>query len=64
MRAILRTAQQAHFRHVACPGLGTGVGGMPYDEAARQMKIAFHMIIMEGWKQILHPLQAPFANIV
>jgi O-acetyl-ADP-ribose deacetylase (regulator of RNase III) len=63
MRAILRTAQKAHLLHVACPGLGTGVGGMPHEEAARQMNVAFHMIMMEGWKQILHPLQAPFINI-
>jgi len=48
MRAMILTAQRAHLRHVACSGFGTGVGGMPYEEAARQMKVAFHMIIMKA----------------
>jgi O-acetyl-ADP-ribose deacetylase (regulator of RNase III) len=61
MRAMLLTAYRANLIHVACPGLGTGVGGIPYDEAAHQMKVAFQMIIMEEWKNIIHPLQAPFA---
>ena len=29
------------IRRVACPGLGTGVGKMPYHEAARQMALAY-----------------------
>ncbi len=60
MRAVLVAAQKSHLLHVACPGLGTGVGGMAYDEAARQMKTAFNNIMLEEWKQILHPVQAPF----
>jgi O-acetyl-ADP-ribose deacetylase (regulator of RNase III) len=63
MRALLVTATKAHLRHVVCPGLGTGVGGMAYDEAAHQMRVAFQMIVMEGWRQIVHAAQAPFAMI-
>ena len=29
------------IRHLLCPGLGTGVGEMPYPEAARQMATAY-----------------------
>jgi O-acetyl-ADP-ribose deacetylase (regulator of RNase III) len=27
---------------IACPGLGTGIGQMPYTEAARQMALAYN----------------------
>ncbi len=63
MRALLVAAAKANLRHVVCPGLGTGVGGMAYDEAAHQMRVAFQMIVMEGWRQIVHAAQAPFAMI-
>jgi O-acetyl-ADP-ribose deacetylase (regulator of RNase III) len=46
---------------VAVPGLCTGVGGMPADEAALQMRAAYDMVMLGGWKQIIHPIQAPFA---
>ncbi|WP_422930248.1 macro domain-containing protein [Singulisphaera sp. PoT] len=49
------------IRSVAVPGLCTGVGGMPADEASMQMKAAYDMIELGGWKQIGHPIQAPFA---
>jgi O-acetyl-ADP-ribose deacetylase (regulator of RNase III) len=45
---------------LASPGLGTGVGGMPPGESARQMRAAYDMIVGGGWKQIQHPAQAPF----
>jgi O-acetyl-ADP-ribose deacetylase (regulator of RNase III) len=45
---------------VAIPCLDTGVGGMAPDESALQMRAAYDMIIGQGWRSILHPLQAPF----
>jgi O-acetyl-ADP-ribose deacetylase (regulator of RNase III) len=36
-RAALQAASQHGFRSVAFPGMGTGVGGVPKDEAARAM---------------------------
>ncbi len=67
MRAALsavldhNAASPRPIRSVAIPGLGTGVGGMTPDESARQMRAAYDMILLEGWKQIAHPVQAPFA---
>ena len=46
---------------VAVPGLGTGVGGMPADEAGAQMRAAYDMIALEGWRRVVHHVQAPFA---
>jgi hypothetical protein len=34
---------------------------MAADEAAIQMRAAYDMIVLEGWKRIVHPVQAPFA---
>ena len=34
-------AQDPRRRVVACPGLGTGIGRMPFPEAARQMALAW-----------------------
>lgn len=41
--AVDRHNRQAErpIRSVACPGLGTGVGRMPFAEAARQMALAY-----------------------
>ncbi len=67
MRAALVSAlchnkeKSAKIQSVAIPGLCTGVGGMPVAEAALQMRAAYGMIVLEGWKQVLHPVQAPFA---
>jgi O-acetyl-ADP-ribose deacetylase (regulator of RNase III) len=46
---------------LASSGLGTGVGGMSGDEAAGQMRAAFDMIVLQGWRRLVHPMQAPFA---
>jgi O-acetyl-ADP-ribose deacetylase (regulator of RNase III) len=35
-----KTSQQK-ISSVVCPGLGTGIGQVPYTEAARQMAIAY-----------------------
>ncbi|ABW27010.1 macro domain-containing protein [Acaryochloris marina] len=32
---------QTPIRSIACPGLGTGIGRVPYAEAARQMAVAY-----------------------
>jgi O-acetyl-ADP-ribose deacetylase (regulator of RNase III) len=41
--AVRQHNQHSHsqIHTVACPGLGTGIGRVPYDEAARQMAIAY-----------------------
>src|SRR5882762_5247428 len=36
-RAALLAASRSNHQTIAFPGLGTGVGGVPYDEAARAM---------------------------
>ena len=36
-RAALLAASRSSHETIAFPGLGTGVGGVPYDEAARAM---------------------------
>jgi O-acetyl-ADP-ribose deacetylase (regulator of RNase III) len=48
------------IRSVAVPGFGTGVGRMPAEESARQMRAAYDMIVGGGWRAVLHPAQAPF----
>jgi O-acetyl-ADP-ribose deacetylase (regulator of RNase III) len=45
---------------VAVPGLGTGVGGMSPEDSALQLRAAYDMIVAGGWKDVLHPAQAPF----
>lgn len=41
--AVKRHNQQAtqQIKSIACPGLGTGIGRVPYGEAARQMALAY-----------------------
>jgi O-acetyl-ADP-ribose deacetylase (regulator of RNase III) len=39
--AALTTAESVGVQTLACPGLGTGVGHMPVDVCARQMRFAF-----------------------
>jgi hypothetical protein len=46
---------------VAVPGLGTGVGGMAAADSAIQMRAAYDMIVLEKWKEVAHPVMAPFA---
>jgi O-acetyl-ADP-ribose deacetylase (regulator of RNase III) len=67
----LRAALVAVFQHnwdsprpirsLAVPGLCTGVGGMDFGIAARQMRSAFDNVIGGGWKDVVHPAQAPYA---
>lgn len=41
--AIRQHNKQSHkpIQSIACPGLGTGIGRVPYREAARQMAVAY-----------------------
>lgn len=41
--AVRQHNQQSHrpIESIACPGLGTGIGRVPYHEAARQMAVAY-----------------------
>lgn len=41
MRAVLRIMNTANLREVFCPGLGTGVGSIPPQEAAKMMADAY-----------------------
>lgn len=44
VRAHNRTSKP-RIASIACPGLGTGTGGVPADEAARQMTLAYRHLI-------------------
>jgi O-acetyl-ADP-ribose deacetylase (regulator of RNase III) len=46
---------------LAIPGLGTGVGGLGFEEAAEQMRAAYDSIVGGDWRQVVHAAQAPFA---
>jgi O-acetyl-ADP-ribose deacetylase (regulator of RNase III) len=45
---------------LAVPGLCTGVGGMPYGQAARQMRSAYDNVVGGRWMEVVHPAMAPF----
>ena len=68
MRAILANVlrfneSQPHpINSVAIPGLCTGVGGMTAAESANQMRTAYDNIILQGWRRVKHPVQAPYAS--
>lgn len=67
MRAILAAILTHNFtasrkiKSIAVSSLCTGVGGMPYMEAAEQMLTAIHTILDEDWKLAVHPAVAPYA---
>ncbi|MBY0459074.1 MAG: macro domain-containing protein [Gemmataceae bacterium] len=48
------------IRSLAVSGLGTVVGGIDPHEAAGQMRVAYD-VIGGGWKEVVHPVLAPFA---
>jgi O-acetyl-ADP-ribose deacetylase (regulator of RNase III) len=39
-----------HIRTVAFPGMGTGVGRVPFAVCARQMRAAIEEFILDGWQ--------------
>lgn len=45
---------------VATPGLCTGVGAMSANDSASQMRAAYEMIVIDMWRTIGQPAQAPF----
>lgn len=68
MRAVLisildyNQTQHDHIEHVVMSSLCTGVGRMPYLEAAEQLLVAYENIVNDRWKSIIHPAIAPYAN--
>lgn|SRR5262245_7125890 len=44
MRALLNAVRNTDITSVLCPGLGTGAGGVPFDVAARHMRLAYDSI--------------------
>lgn len=60
LRAALIAAGQHGITSLAIPGLCTGVGRMPYDEAAAQLRAAYDSVIGELWRQVVHASLAPF----
>jgi O-acetyl-ADP-ribose deacetylase (regulator of RNase III) len=67
MRAALVAVQRHNrlggfrIRSLAIPGLGTGVGGLGYEDAAAQMRAAYDNVIGGKWQQIVIAAQAPYA---
>lgn len=68
MRAILvavlqhnSTVANEKINHIVLPSLCTGVGGMPFQEAAEQIYTAILTILDNKWKSIVHPAVAPYA---
>jgi O-acetyl-ADP-ribose deacetylase (regulator of RNase III) len=66
MRAVLVAVRQFNQKHshaiqkLAIPALGTGVGGMAYEDAAEQMYMAYRLIMEDTWQHIRHPAMAPY----
>jgi O-acetyl-ADP-ribose deacetylase (regulator of RNase III) len=60
MRAILIAATKEGVGSLACPTLGTGVGGLTPEDAADQMFQAYRLIIMGEFVSVVHSLQAPY----
>jgi O-acetyl-ADP-ribose deacetylase (regulator of RNase III) len=60
MRAILIAATKEGIGSLACPTLGTGVGGLMPDDAADQMFQAYRLIIMGEHAAVVYSLQAPY----
>ena len=60
MRAILIAVTKERIQSLACPTLGTGVGGFMPDDAADQMFQAYRLIIMGEFRSVVHSLQAPY----
>jgi O-acetyl-ADP-ribose deacetylase (regulator of RNase III) len=51
---------QPPIRSLAIPGLATGVGGLGFEESAKQLRVAYDNIIGGGWQQVQHAAQAPY----
>lgn len=63
MRALLIAVRGAPaIGSIALPGLCTGVGRMPYQTAAAQMRAAYDSVIGETWRGVVHSSLAPFVT--
>ena len=66
MRAILielkkfNSFKPGGIKSVAIPSLCSGVGGNSYIESAKQMRMAFEMIMNNKYKKVRHPALAPY----
>ncbi len=60
MRAILIAAVKESIGSLACPTLGTGIGGITPEDAADQMYQAYRLIVMGEFSKVVHSLQAPY----
>lgn len=66
MRAVLvavlkhNESRPVKIEHIVVPALGTGVGRMPFEEAAQQMSKAYQNIMLRQWEDVVHPSAAPF----
>ncbi|MBY0233299.1 MAG: macro domain-containing protein [Gemmataceae bacterium] len=59
--ACVAALLDGRIRSLAVPGLCTGVGAMPADRAAEQMRAAYDSTVGGGWREARHPALAPFA---
>lgn len=70
MRAILIKVLQHNqhnenkINHITLTPLCTGIGGMAYQESAKQMLTAYENVIFKGWQFVTHPSLAPFASSI
>jgi O-acetyl-ADP-ribose deacetylase (regulator of RNase III) len=66
MRAVLIAIRELNIKSddkissVAIPSFCSGVGGMHYQESAKQMRQAYEMIVENNYRNIKHPALAPF----
>jgi O-acetyl-ADP-ribose deacetylase (regulator of RNase III) len=60
MRAIFIAVIKEGVKSLACPTLGTGVGGLMPEDAADQMFQAYRLIILGEYTSVVHSLQAPY----
>lgn len=66
MRAILvevlkfNEQNKDEIKRIILPGLGTGIGGLSYEECSNQMYKAYENIYLERWRDVKHPMIAPF----
>lgn len=49
------------IKRLAIPGLCTGIGGMPAEDSAEQMRVAYDSVIGEQWRHVVYPGLAPYA---
>lgn len=65
-RAALLVALRSNIRSLLSPALGTGVGGMPFERAARQMYAAYSEIVLgdTAWRSTAHGVLRHHAHLL